>query len=99
MKLETYQEKIFAFTKDGELITLPHNATVLDFAFALHSQIGLHCVTAKINGMETSNIARVIENGDQIEILVDKNISPKQEWLNYVKTGKAISSIKRFLKK
>ena len=89
-------EQMQIFTPEGKIITIPPNSTVLDFAFNLHTDIGLKCSGAKING-RTSSIRATLKNGDIVEILSDNNISPSYNWLNFTKTPKATAIIRRFL--
>ena len=96
-KLDLYDEEIFVFTPKGDLFKLPKNATVLDFAFAIHTKLGSKCVSAKINGKNVT-IKHRLKNGDQVDILTSPNQSPKQDWLNFVVTSKARVKIKQTLK-
>lgn len=96
-KLEFYDDEIYVFTPKGDLHKLPHGATVLDFAFSIHSRVGSTCVSGKINGKNVS-IRHKLKNGDQIEILTSLNQSPKQDWLNFVVTSKAKNKIRQSLK-
>jgi GTP pyrophosphokinase len=96
-KLDLYDEEIFVFTPQGDLFKLPHNATVLDFAFAIHTTVGSKCISAKINGKNVP-IKHKLQTGDQVEILTSPNQSPKQDWLNIVVTSKARVKIKQSLK-
>jgi len=88
-----YNEEVFVFTPKGDLITLPLNSTVLDFAFAIHSEIGLRCSGAKIN-KKLVPLNHIISNGDQIEILTSSNQKPSEDWLNFVVSSKSKSIIK-----
>ncbi|GHU90502.1 GTP pyrophosphokinase [Bacteroidia bacterium] len=96
-KLDLYDEEIFAFTPKGDLFKLPKDATVLDFAFAIHTKLGSKCVSAKINGKNVT-IKHKLRNGDQVDILTSPNQSPKQDWLNFAVTSKARVKIKQSLK-
>ncbi len=96
-KMDLYDEEIFVFTPAGDLLKLPHNATVLDFAFSIHSKLGSKCVSGKINEKNVS-IKHRLKNGDQVEILTSPNQSPKQDWLSFVVTSKARVKIKQSLK-
>ncbi|MDR0428314.1 MAG: RelA/SpoT family protein [Dysgonamonadaceae bacterium] len=96
-KMNLYDDEIYAFTPKGDLFKLPHNATVLDFAFAIHTTIGSKCVSGKINGKNVS-IKHPLQSGDQVEILTSPNQTPKRDWLNFVVTGKARMRIKQSLK-
>ncbi|MDR1561989.1 MAG: HD domain-containing protein [Dysgonamonadaceae bacterium] len=96
-KMNLYDEEIFVFTPKGDLFKLPRNATVLDFAFAVHSRLGCQCVSARING-KNATIRRKLQSGDQVDIQVSQNQMPKQDWLNFVITSKARVKIKQSLK-
>ena len=96
-KLEMYADKVFCFTPNGDLIALPRGATPIDFAYALHSDIGYTCVGVKING-KPRQLKTQLTNGDQVEILRSKNSTPNPEWENFVKTGRARAGIKKFIR-
>ncbi len=96
-KMELYDEEIFVFTPKGDLFKLPQNATVLDFAFAIHTKLGSKCVSAKINGKNVT-IKHRLKSGDQVDIITSPNQSPKQDWLSFVVTSKARVKIKQSLK-
>lgn len=96
-KLDIYDDEIYVFTPKGDLYKLPKGATVLDFAFAIHSKLGLTCVSAKINGKNVS-IRHRLNSGDQIEIMTSPNQTAKQDWLNFVTTSKAKNKIRQKLK-
>ncbi|MDH6309885.1 guanosine-3',5'-bis(diphosphate) 3'-pyrophosphohydrolase [Dysgonomonas sp. PFB1-18] len=96
-KLDLYDDEIYVFTPKGDLHKLPKGATVLDFAFAIHSRVGSTCVSGKINGKNVS-IRHKLKNGDQIEVVTSPNQSPKQDWLNFVTTSKAKNKIRQSLK-
>lgn len=96
-KLDLYDDEIYVFTPKGDLHKLPHGATVLDFAFSIHSRVGSTCVSGRINGRNVS-IRHKLKNGDQIEIVTSPNQSPKQDWLNVVATSKAKNKIRQSLK-
>lgn len=96
-KLNLYSKEVFAFTPNGDLKKLPKGATVLDFAYDIHTDIGRQCVGAKINH-RNATIKQVIENGDHVEIFTSKNQKPKNDWLGFVITSKAKSKIKQSLR-
>lgn len=96
-KLDLYDKEVFAFTPKGDLRRLPKGATVLDFAFDIHSNIGRKCVGAIVNERNVS-IKYVINNGDQVEILTNPHQEPKQDWLNVVVTAKAKNKLRQALK-
>jgi GTP pyrophosphokinase len=93
-----FLDEITVFTPSGELRTLPANSSVLDFAYAIHSEIGTTCVGAKVD-KKLVPINYILKNGEQIEIITSKNQTPKDEWLNYVMTTRAKTNIKLGLKK
>ena len=96
-KLEMFQDQVFCFSPKGEVFALPYGATPLDFAYAVHSEIGDHCVGAKVNGRLVP--LRVdLRNGDQVEILTSQNQTPSPSWDQIVVTGKARSRIRRFVR-
>jgi len=96
-KIEANTDKIYVFTPQGDLIRLSENATVLDFAFAVHSNIGTHCTGARVNG-QIVPLKHVLKNGDQVLILTSKNQKPNLDWLNWVNTSRAKAKVKRSLK-
>lgn len=96
IKLNLYSKEVFVFTPKGEIKILPTNATALDFAFSVHSDLGMKCLGAKING-KLVPISYVLQNGDQIDILSSQNQKPKSDWLEFVVTSKAKSKIKSYL--
>lgn len=96
IKLNLYSKEVFVFTPKGEIKILPTGATALDFAFAVHSDLGMKCLGAKINGRLVP-ISYVLQNGDQVDILSSQNQKPKTDWLDIVTTSKAKSKIKSFL--
>ena len=96
-KMDLYDDEIFVFTPKGDLFKLPQNATVLDFAFAIHTKLGSKCVSAKINGKNVT-IKHRLQSGDQVDIQTSPNQTPKQDWLNFVVTSKARVKIKQSLK-
>ena len=97
-KSELYNDEVFVFTPKGDLITLPFNSTVLDFAFAIHSEIGLKCIGGKIN-QKLVPLNHIVKNGDQINILTSKNQKPSEDWLNIVVSSKSKSAIKQSFSK
>ncbi|WP_262147674.1 RelA/SpoT family protein [Chryseobacterium foetidum] len=96
IKLNLYSKEVFVFTPKGEIKILPTNASALDFAFSVHSDLGMKCLGAKING-KLVPISYKLQNGDQIDILSSQNQKPKSDWLDFVVTSKAKSKIKGFL--
>jgi GTP pyrophosphokinase len=96
-KLNLFSDEVFVFTPKGDLFTLPANATALDFAFEIHTQVGEHCLGAKANHRLVP-LSYKLKNGDQVEIITSKKQKPNEDWLNYVVTAKAKSKIKACLK-
>ncbi|HEC90930.1 MAG TPA: bifunctional (p)ppGpp synthetase/guanosine-3',5'-bis(diphosphate) 3'-pyrophosphohydrolase, partial [Alphaproteobacteria bacterium] len=96
-KLEMFQDQVFCFSPKGDLINLPHGATPVDFAYAVHSEIGDRCVGAKINGLMMPLRTR-LANGDQVEIVTSKAQTPSPAWESFIVTGKARSCIRRFVR-
>ncbi len=95
-KHELYQDRAFCFTPKGQLIELPRGATPVDFAYAVHSQVGDTCVGAKINGRIVP-LRHELQNGDQVEILTARGGTPSPQWERFVVTGKARARIRRFV--
>lgn len=96
-KLDLYDEEIFVFTPKGDLFKLPKGATVLDFAFAIHSNLGATCVSGKVNGKNVP-IRYVLKSGDQVAVNTSSHQTPKQDWLNFAVTSKARTKIRQLLK-
>ena len=96
-RMAMYQDRIFAFTPKGELIQLPKGATPVDFAFAVHTALGDKTVGAKVNGRVVP-LRTLLDNGDQVEILISDAQHPQPSWLRFVVTGKARSSVRRFVR-
>jgi len=95
-KLEMFQDQVFCFTPKGDLIGLPNGATVVDFAYAVHSEVGDHCVGARING-RIAPVRSKLSNGDEVEVLTSKNKTPSPEWGQFVATGRAKARIRRLI--
>jgi len=93
IKMNLFSSEIFVFTPKGEIKTMAAGSTALDFAFDLHSEIGFHCIGAKVNH-KLVPMSYVLKSGDQVEILTSKNQNPRYDWLNYVTTGRAQSRIR-----
>ncbi len=96
-KVELYSDNIFVFTPEGDLRKLPQGATVLDFAYDIHTSVGDMCSGARVNSRIVP-IRHVLRNGDKVEVITSKNQRPKLDWLNFVVTNKAKSKIKRSIK-
>jgi len=97
-KMNLFSSEIFVFTPRGEMVTLPKGATALDFAFDVHSEVGAHCLGTKVNG-KLVPLSSPLKSGDQIEVLTSMKQEPKEDWLSFVKTGKAKQRIRQSLKK
>ena len=95
-KLELYQDQVFCFTPKGQLIELPRGATSIDFAYAVHSQVGDSCVGAKVNG-RLLPLRHELQNGDQVEIMTARGGTPSPAWERFVVTGKARARIRRYI--
>ena len=96
-KMDLVEDEVFVFTPKGDLFKLPMGATVLDFAYAIHTNVGNRCTGAKI-GTKNVNLKYKLQSGDQVEIMTSNNQSPKQDWLGFVTTGRARSKIRQSLK-
>lgn len=96
-KIAMYQDQVFCFSPKGDLITLPRGAGPIDFAYAVHSRVGDTCVGVKING-KIKPLRTVLENGDQVEIMTNKNQTPSPEWEHLAVTAKAKACIRRFIR-
>lgn len=96
-KLEMYQDQVFCFTPKGDLISLPNGATIIDFAYAVHSEVGDTCVGAKVNG-RMAPVRTRLKNGDQVDILTARNRTPSPEWERFVVTGRARARIRRMIR-
>jgi GTP pyrophosphokinase len=97
LRIDFFQDEVFVFSPAGDLFQLPSGATPLDFAFAIHSEVGLHCVGAKVNGRMVS-LRTPLENRDTVEILTARTARPSTSWLEIVKTGRAKAVIRRWIK-
>lgn len=96
-KLDLYKDEVFVFTPKGDLYKLPQGATILDFAFTIHTNLGSKCIGAKVNGKNVQ-LKQVLNSGDQVEIMTSNTQVPKQDWLNFVTTSKARTKIRQALK-
>src|SRR5690625_3849576 len=96
-KLEMYQDQVFCFTPNGDLIALPRGATPIDFAYAVHSEVGNTCVGCRVNGRMVP-LRTLLQNGDQVEVVTSKVQRPSPDWENVVVTGKAKAAIRRFIR-
>lgn len=96
-KLNLHQDEVFCFTPNGDIFNLPNGSCLIDFAYAIHSEIGDSCSAAKVNGV-ISPLRSLINNGDQIEIITNKGAKPSPNWLNYVVTSKAKTAIRCYVR-
>ena len=98
LKLDLYQDEIFVFTPTGDVIQLPKGATPIDFAFAVHTEVGLHCAGSKVNG-RIAPLSRPLRNSETVEIITSSNARPTRDWLVHVRTGRARHKIRQILKR
>ncbi len=96
-KLDLYKDEVFVFTPKGDLYKLPQGATVLDFAFSIHSNLGCRCTSARVNGKNVQ-LRQKLNSGDQVEIMTSNTQTPKRDWLTFVTTSKARNKIRQALK-
>ncbi|MFC1561448.1 RelA/SpoT family protein [candidate division KSB1 bacterium] len=96
-KFDLFQNEIFVFTPRGKLIQLPINATPIDFAFAVHSEVGMHCIGAKVNS-KVVQMNMILQNGDEVEILTSTKPNPQEYWMAFAVTARAQSQIKKWFR-
>ncbi|HEY6821916.1 MAG TPA: bifunctional (p)ppGpp synthetase/guanosine-3',5'-bis(diphosphate) 3'-pyrophosphohydrolase [Burkholderiales bacterium] len=97
VKVDLFPDEVYVFTPKGKILSLPRGATAVDFAYAVHTDIGNRCVASKVNG-ELVPLRTELRNGDRVEIITASHAKPNPGWLQYVRTGKARSNIRHFLK-
>ncbi len=97
VKIDLFPDEVYVFTPKGKIMSLPRGATPVDFAYAVHTDIGNRCIAARVN-QELVPLRAELKNGDQVEIITAAHAHPNPAWLSYVKTGKARSQIRHFLK-
>ncbi|UCV28169.1 RelA/SpoT family protein [Ferribacterium limneticum] len=97
VKIDLFPDEVYVFTPKGKIMAMPHGATVVDFAYAVHTDVGHHCSAARINH-ELSPLRTELRNGDLVEIITSGQATPNPVWLTYVKTGRARSKIRHFLR-
>lgn len=98
LKNDLFQDEVFVFSPAGDVMSLPASATPLDFAFSIHTEVGIHCIGAKVNG-KIVPLDYSLSNGDVIEIITSKNAHPNPSWLDIVKSHKAKNKIRQYLRK
>jgi len=98
LKLDLYQDEIFVFTPTGDVIQLPKGATPIDFAFAVHTEVGLHCSGARVNG-RIAPLSRPLRNSETVEIITAATAKPTRDWLAHVRTGRARHKIRQVLRR
>jgi GTP pyrophosphokinase len=97
IKVDLFPDEVYVFTPKGKIMSLPRGATAVDFAYAVHTDVGNRCVAVKINN-ELAPLRTPLHNGDQVEIMTSPTANPNPAWINYVVTGKARSHIRNYLK-
>ena len=97
LKISLFQDEVFVYTPMGDLYRLPLNSTPVDFAFAVHTEVGMHCKIAKVNGAVVP-ISEKLKSGDQVEIITANNQFPNKDWLKFVVTSRARAKIKKYLR-
>jgi guanosine-3',5'-bis(diphosphate) 3'-pyrophosphohydrolase len=97
LRIDLFQDEIFVFTPRGDVKQLPKGATPIDFAFAVHTEVGLHCSGARVNG-RIAPLSRQLKNGDTVEVLTDAKQRPSRDWLGFVKTARARQKIRQWIK-
>ena len=97
VKIDLFPDEVYVFTPKGKILALPRGATVVDFAYAVHTDVGNHCTAARINH-ELAPLRTELKNGDLVEIITAPHASPNPAWLTYIKTGRSRSKIRHFLR-
>jgi GTP diphosphokinase / guanosine-3',5'-bis(diphosphate) 3'-diphosphatase len=97
LRIDLFQDEIFVFTPKGDVKQLPRGATPIDFAFAVHTEVGLHCSGSRING-RIAPLSRELKNGDTVEVMTDQRQKPSRDWLAFVKTARARQKIRHWIK-
>ncbi|WP_243363361.1 RelA/SpoT family protein [Fundidesulfovibrio terrae] len=97
LRYDLFQDEVYVFTPKGEVKEMPEGATPIDFAYSIHTQVGSHCSGAKVNG-KLVPLSTPLKNGDTVEIITDKNRTPSKDWLKFVKTARARTRIKHWVK-
>src|SRR2546430_9318347 len=97
VKVDLFTDEVFVFTPKGDVRSLPQGSCPIDFAYAIHSEVGAHCAGAKLNGKMVP-LRTKLKNGDSVEILTNANVRPNKDWLGFVKTSRAQAKIRQFIK-
>ena len=97
LKVNLFQDEVFVFTPKGDLHKLPINSTPVDFAFNVHTEVGMHCLAAKVNG-KIVPLSRKLKNGDTVEIITSSNQHPNEDWLQFTATSRARSKIRKYIR-
>ncbi|MDZ7722143.1 MAG: RelA/SpoT family protein [candidate division KSB1 bacterium] len=97
LKINLFQDEVFVFTPKGDLHRLPVNSTPVDFAFYVHTEVGMHCMAAKVNG-KIVPLSKKLNNGDSVEVLTSSNKFPNKDWLQFTVTSKARSKIRKYIR-
>jgi GTP pyrophosphokinase/guanosine-3',5'-bis(diphosphate) 3'-pyrophosphohydrolase len=97
VKIDLFPDAVYVFTPKSKILALPRGATAVDFAYAIHSDVGDHCVAAKVNG-EPVALRTELRSGDVVEVVSAPGARPNPAWLNFVRTGRARSKIRHYLK-
>jgi len=97
LRIDLFQDEVYVFTPRGDIKELPEGATPVDFAYAVHSKVGDHCAGAKVNGRLVP-MSTPLKNGDRVEIISDANRNPSRDWLKFVKTARARTRIKQYIR-
>src|SRR3970040_3167239 len=97
LRIDLYKDEIFVFTPKGDVVQLPVGSTPIDFAFQVHTEVGMRCVGAKVNGRMVS-LHRELRSGDTVEVLTSASQRPSRDWLHFVRTSKARSLIRRTIR-
>ena len=98
LKVDFFKDRIFVLTPKGDIIDLPDGATTIDFAYQIHTDVGHQCSGVKIDG-KLSSLSQLLQNGQVIEIITQKNKKPNRDWLKFVKTNEAKNRIKAWFRK
>ncbi len=97
LQLDLFQDQVFVFTPDGDVIDLPRGATPVDFAYHIHTEVGRHCTRAKVNGQVVA-LDYPLENGDICEIVTSPNAQPNRDWLRFIQSSRAKAKVRKFLR-